>query len=100
MAEKGEFSSDEDRKMWMSVLKLEAMSSDESGEDEDEEILIIHPIPWLTADVVSFKQALDSEIKKEKSPQANRQTKRRMLGSPSSRPIPDEDTLPAWAVDQ
>ena len=100
MAEKGEFSSAEDRKMWMSVLKLEAMSSDESGEDEDEEILIVHPIPWLTADVVSFKQALDSEIKNEKSPQANRQTKRRMLGSPSSRPIPDEDTLPAWAVDQ
>ena len=54
MEEKGEFSSVEDRKMWMSILKLEAMSSDESGEDEDEEILNVHPIPWLTADVYSF----------------------------------------------
>ena len=98
MAEKAEFSTDEDKKVWMSILKLDAMSSEESGEEEDDEVLIVHPIPWLSAEVVSFKQTIDSEIKNEKSPQANRQTKRRMVGSPSSRPIPDKDAFPTWAM--
>ena len=49
---------------------------------------MVHPLPWLSADVSDFKCKLDEEIKKEKSPQAHRQMKRRVVGSASSRPCP------------
>ena len=37
------------------------MSSDESGEDDNEEVIVIHPLAWLSAEFVAFKQQLDEE---------------------------------------
>ena len=42
----------------------------------------MHPLLWLSAEVIAFQQQLDEGIKKEKSPQARRQTKRRVVGCP------------------
>ena len=45
----------------------------------DDEFILVHPVPWLSVEVTAFKQKLDEEIKKEKSPRARRQTKRRVI---------------------
>ena len=56
MAVKGNYKSKDEKEKWMSVMKLEVMSSDESGEDDGDEIIMVHPLPWLSAEVVAFKQ--------------------------------------------
>lgn len=96
MASKGNYKTNEEKEEWMGVLKMTIMSSDSSGEDDGEDVLVVHPLPWLSADVSDFKCKLDEEIKKEKSPQARRQMKRRVVGSASSRPCPSD--LPSWAI--
>lgn len=97
MAAKGDYKNQEEKDKWFKVMKIEVMSSDESAVEEGDEVLIAHPLPWLSAEVVAFKQKMDAEIKKEKSPQALRQTKRRVIGSPSTRPCPTQG-LPSWAL--
>jgi hypothetical protein len=84
-AAKGEYLNEEDREKWLKAMKLEVMSSDESAEEDGEEILIVYPLPWLSVEGVAFKNRMDAEKKKEKSSQALRQTKRRVIGSPSTR---------------
>ena len=76
------------------------MSSDESTIDEDDhdEVILIHPLPWLSATVANFKQKLDDSIELNKTPQARRQRKKRVLGTDSMRPKPSD--LPEWAVRQ
>ena len=56
MAVKGNYKSEDEKEKWMSVMKLEVMSSDESGEDDGDEIIMVHPLPWLSAEVLAFKQ--------------------------------------------
>lgn len=74
------------------------MSSDESGTEEDKEVIISHPLPWLSPVVQHFKQTLDEATLKEKSPQAKRMTKNRVEGLPSSRSQPTvADNFPSWA---
>lgn len=97
MASKADYRNQEDKDKWLKLMKIEVMSSDESAEEDGEEVLIIHPLPWISAEVVAFKQKMDAEIKKEKSSQARRQTKRRVVGSPSTRPCPAQG-LPSWAL--
>lgn len=60
------------------------MSSEESGED-DGEVLILSQ---TTDRVDDFLKKLDDNVKAEKSPQARRQMKKRVLGEASSCPIP------------
>lgn len=97
-AAKGEYRNEEEKEKWSSVMKIEVMSSDESEEDEGDDVILVHPLPWLSAEVVAFKQKLDEEIKREKTPQARRQTKRRVIGTSSIRPCPPSQGLPSWAV--
>lgn len=72
------------------------MSSDESGNEDEKEVIISHPLPWLSANVQQFKRILDEACLKEKSPQAKRMIKSRVEGSPSSRAKPTEDGNPSW----
>ena len=72
------------------------MSSDESRNDDDKEVIISHPLPWLSSNVELFKKKLDEAGLKNKSPQARRQMKERVQGSPSLRPQPAEgEALPS-----
>ena len=77
---------------------MEIMSSDESGYDEDDsnEVIVSHPLKWLSANVTQFKRKLDEVALKNKTPQAKRQMKERIEGLPSSRTCPKTDSYPAW----
>ena len=54
----------------MSVLKLETMSTDESDVEDGEEVLVVHPLPWISETVCDLKRALDQQIRMSKTPQA------------------------------
>lgn len=97
MLAKGEFrDGNRDIEQWKSVLKIEIISSDESEKEDDEEILVVHPLPWLSDTVSQFKTRLDQEIVNSKTPQAKRQMKRRVIGTSSTRNKPDN--LPSWVT--
>lgn len=66
MAAKGEYRNQEEKDKWLKVMKMEVMSSDESANEDGDEVLISHPLPWLSAEVVAFKQKMDAEIKRKK----------------------------------
>lgn len=70
------------------------MSSDESGDDEGNEVIVSHPLPWLSGSVVQFKKALDDVSMKSKSPQSRREMKERRRGAPSLQPQPEG--FPSW----
>ena len=44
-------------------MTVELMSSEESDNDNEEEIIVVHPLPWLSEKVEKFKQTLDLEVK-------------------------------------
>ena len=98
MLEKANFESDEQKEEWRQTLKLELISSDESGIDneESEEVIITKPLPWRSTKLDEFFRRLDDESHQKKSPQARRQMKPRRLGVQSSRPPPDREGLPDW----
>lgn len=82
-----------EKQRWRDIIELEIMSSDDSG---DEDTIVSHSLPWLSAHVVTLKRKLDLEILKTKSPHARRQMKARMEGTASTQERPD--TLPAWVL--
>ena len=92
---RGQFKDDEKEK-WEGIMKIEYMSSEESGVEDGEDVNVVRPLPWLSASVTQFKSALDNQTMKEKSPQARRQTKKRKQGCPSKRTRPDV-CEPEWA---
>ena len=75
IAGKGKYLNEEEKEKWMALLKPEIMSSDDSCCDDNDEYILVHPLPRLSAEVDEFKHKLDEEINKEKSPRARRQTK-------------------------
>ena len=86
--EKAQFRIDEEKGKWNKVLSLDFMSSEESGYEEEEEVLIHHLIPWISSTVKSFKRKLASL--NGKSPQSKRQKKPRVDGPMSTRSKPNE----------
>ena len=82
----------------MGVVNYVLMSSESSREEEGEEVIIVHPLPWISSDVGAFQKKLDNEIAKEKSPQARLKMKQRVFGSVSNRPRPVNPDLPSWAL--
>lgn len=39
---------------WHTVLELEIMSSEESGQDDREEFVVVKPLPWQSVEVNSL----------------------------------------------
>ena len=78
-------------------MKNAFMSSDDSGSDDD--TYIVCPIPWRSKYVNTMFDRIDKYNAAKKSSQARRQMKSRVIGVPSSRPIPSED-FPEWAVNR
>ncbi len=82
-----------DRKKWASVLNVDCVSSEESGEDDE---LYVKPLLWRSSLVEKFFVDLDDQFQQTKFSQAKRQTKTRILSEvPSKRPAPSD--LPSWA---
>ncbi len=52
---------------WRDIMTIDAMSSAESDMEERDQVIMLHPLPWLLQSVV---QTLDDQIKSSKSPQA------------------------------
>ena len=93
------FSNEEQRKKWIDILKADFMSSEESDVDNGDEVLVVRSLPWRTSQVNQLFQRLDDMRLLEKKPLALRQTKRRVVGAPSNRPIPCGN-VPAWAINK
>ena len=51
-----------DLEQWKAILTLDTMSSDESCDDDGEEVLIVHPVPCLSHTIEQFKLSLDQQI--------------------------------------
>ena len=82
------FTTEKDRDTWIDAMKLDLISSEESEMDDGEEVLTLHPIPWRSEKVDQMFSILDNEIMKSKSPQSQRQMKRRVEKRNSKRPVP------------
>ena len=75
------------------------MSSEESGTDDGDEVLFVRPLPLRSAKVDTFFSTSDRTSKENKSPQALREIKRRVLASDSAREKPAGNGLPKWAFE-
>ena len=84
----------QDRKKWERVMHNEMMSSKDSLEENDEEVLKIWPFPWRAGIVNKMFAELDLMPTKEKSPQATRQQKTRKIGELFTRQPPS--LAPGW----
>ena len=80
------------------MLQSEMMSSEESGEDSDCDVIIVRPLPWRSARVNDFFASLDDNTKVHMSSQAKRQTKVRCTGDPSTCPIPKSKGISSWGL--
>ena len=74
----------------------DVMSSEESA-TEDDEMLIVKPLPWRSERVSRFFKQLDDRIEHSKKAQAKRQRKQRVLSNSSS-VCPKPSALPAWCL--
>ena len=79
MLAKGHFK-DGGKEQCQGIMTMEIMSSEESGQEEGEDVLIVHPLPWLSESVSKVKSSLDQQIVASKTPQSRRQTKKRLVG--------------------
>jgi len=96
--EKGSYISEEEKRAWNQITTLDFMSSEESGTDDGEEIILTKPLPWLSSTVKNFFRKLDEAALLGKSPQARRQMKQRRFGPPSLRQKPSSSSgIPDWA---
>ena len=66
-----------DKKKWAEIMDISYVSSEES---EGENTIVVHPLPWLTEEVNSFKKSLDDARHAAMTPQAKRQLKTRVAG--------------------
>lgn len=79
---------------WLRTMVNELMSSEES---DDEDNMIIHPLPWRSKYVTAMFHQIDQYNIHYKSAQARRQMKSRVTGSDSNRSCPQEG-IPQWAL--
>ena len=84
---------EEQRTKWLAVVKNDLMSSEESDEEDS---IVVHPLPWRSEYVNRMFQKIDEYSYSKKSPQAKRQTKTRVTGIPSRRVVPPI-MEPIWA---
>ena len=83
----------------MSVMRPEVMSSAEISEDDGEEVIVVHQLPWLTKEVAVFKQQLDDEIIRR-----NKALKHAFKQSVESLDVlqqdhyPTDEHFPTWAL--
>lgn len=85
------------KEKWEKVLIPDMMSSEDDDDDGGGEAIIIRQLPWRSSTLNDFFLKLDMQAMSQKSSQAKRQMKRRILGSASTHPKPVEKGIPQWA---
>ena len=91
------FTDEHQRERWSEVVKPDFMSSEESGIENEEEVLIVRPLVWRSPQVNQLFLQLDDKVFLEKKPLARRQMKRHVMGNHSDRPMPIVN-IPEWAT--
>ena len=74
------FENEKHRAIWQDVLKLELISSEESGYDDGDEVIYVKPLPWRSKQFSEFVAHLDIQAG---------------VGEPSARVCPTTD-VPDW----
>ena len=78
----------------MKAIVMDMMSSEES----EGENIGVNKLPWRSERVDDFIKMLDDQAASQKSSQAKRQTKKRVLAGVSSRPKPTSSVVPSWCI--
>lgn len=87
--------SDECKEKWLKVITNDFMSSEES---ESEDTYVVHGLPWRSSSVSRMFEKIDNYCDNNKSPQARRQMKKRVVSdTPSTRAKPNNDKYPIWS---
>ena len=84
-----------ERKKWEKVFIPDMMSSEESDQENDHN-MVVRELPFRHERVTSYFHAIDEATYKTRSSQAVRQRKNRVLQGVSSRPIPSG--VPKWSL--
>ena len=92
------FSDPKEKEKWSKIMTTELISSEESGSDAGEQVLIVHPLPWRSSKVDHMYRRLDKGALSLRSPQGRRQLKRRVAGTASTRPQTQVEGIPKWAI--
>ena len=92
------FTDPKEKEKWSKILTAELISSEESGSDNGEQVLIVRALPWRSSRVDHMFRILDKSALSMRSPQGRRQMKRRVAGSTSTRPQCQIEGIPKWAV--
>ena len=95
--EKMQFTENGQNEKWKKVLTIGYLSSEESGMDDENEVIIVKHLPWRSSYVNQMFNRLDEKAITEKSPQSRRQMKKRVTGEASARSKPAGE-IPPWAV--
>ena len=88
--------SPKDKEKWCKIMTVEMMSSEDS--DQGDESIIVHPLKWRSDKVTCFLHSLDNKAYEEKSPQAKRQTKKRVVSTIFSERAVPTGKYASWAV--
>ena len=75
--EAGSYKDNDEKAKWRTIMTMDFMSSDQSGVDDGNEVLLSKPLPWESPSVTLFKKTLDDAALQQKSPLAKRQMKPR-----------------------
>lgn len=79
---------------WMKAMVMDMMSSEES----EGESIAVKALPWRSKRVEDFIKMIDDQADSQKSLQAKRQSKNRVLAGVSSRPKPTCLVVPSWCT--
>ena len=93
------FSDKEELEKWRQVIKIEYMSSEESGVDAENEVIILKSMPWSFVHVGQLFHRLDEKSLEDKSPQVRYQMKKHVTGEIFCRPRPKGDLPPCAVTD-
>ena len=90
---------EKDKEKWKKVVTAEFISSEESGDEDN--VIIVKPLLWRAEKVTRFFYKLDDLSSTNKTPQAKRQRKTRIVSTDySERKQSDntKDNYPQWAL--
>ena len=86
------------KEKWSKILAAELISSEESGSDDGEQVLVVHALLWRSSKVDHMFRSLDKTAVSQRSPQGRCQLKRRVLAHPQLDTQTQVEGIPKWAI--
>ena len=94
---KVKFSDESHRERWLEALKINTIFSEESDNENDEDILVDRPLSWRSTEYEKLLKIIDKDQEDCRSSQAKKQLLKRVREPFSSQNQPDEsDDIPRW----